>query len=59
MLLFKNPRDADAMTKVQAELDETKVILVSGQHLAINMEIARCRLNLEAGHNCVAKKNPN
>lgn len=29
------------MTKVQAELDETKVILVSGQHLAINMEIAR------------------
>ncbi|KAG8141420.1 putative Synaptobrevin YKT6-B-like protein [Naja naja] len=26
-LLDKNPRDADAMTKVQAELDETKVIL--------------------------------
>uniref|UniRef100_A0A3Q2DCN3 YKT6 v-SNARE homolog (S. cerevisiae) n=1 Tax=Cyprinodon variegatus TaxID=28743 RepID=A0A3Q2DCN3_CYPVA len=26
-LLDKNPREADAMTKVQAELDETKIIL--------------------------------
>lgn len=25
----QNPREADAMTKVQAELDETKIILVS------------------------------
>lgn len=24
----QNPREADAMTKVQAELDETKIILV-------------------------------
>lgn len=30
LLLFpQNPREADAMTKVQAELDETKIILVS------------------------------
>ncbi|XDV54802.1 hypothetical protein PO909_023013 [Leuciscus waleckii] len=28
-LLDKNPREADAMTKVQAELDETKIILHS------------------------------
>lgn len=29
LLLFpQNPREADAMTKVQAELDETKIILV-------------------------------
>uniref|UniRef100_A0A803U0K5 YKT6 v-SNARE homolog n=1 Tax=Anolis carolinensis TaxID=28377 RepID=A0A803U0K5_ANOCA len=27
---YQNPREADAMTKVQAELDETKVILVRG-----------------------------
>lgn len=27
--LSQNPREADAMTKVQAELDETKIILVS------------------------------
>lgn len=26
---FQNPREADPMTKVQAELDETKIILVS------------------------------
>ncbi len=26
---LQNPREADAMTKVQAELDETKIILVS------------------------------
>lgn len=25
----QNPREADAMTKVQAELDETKIILVN------------------------------
>lgn len=28
-LMLQNPREADAMTKVQAELDETKVVLVS------------------------------
>ena len=26
---MQNPRQADAMTKVQAELDETKIVLVS------------------------------
>lgn len=34
IFLFKqNPREADAMTKVQAELDETKVVLVSLQYI--------------------------
>lgn len=28
-LFTQNPREADAMTKVQAELDETKIILVN------------------------------
>lgn len=28
----QNPREADAMTKVQAELDETKIILVKCFH---------------------------
>lgn len=28
----QNPREADAMTKVQAELDETKIILVNNLH---------------------------
>lgn len=28
LCLSKNPRDADPMTRVQAELDETKIILV-------------------------------
>lgn len=28
----QNPREADAMTKVQAELDETKIILVECFH---------------------------
>lgn len=27
--ILQNPREADPMTKVQAELDETKVVLVS------------------------------
>ena len=27
--MWQNPREADAMTKVQAELDETKIVLVS------------------------------
>lgn len=27
--MSQNPREADAMTKVQAELDETKIVLVS------------------------------
>ena len=26
---YQNPREADALTKVQAELDETRIILVS------------------------------
>ena len=26
---FQNPREADAMTKINADLDETKIILVS------------------------------
>lgn len=26
---YQNPREADAMTKIQEELDETKIILVS------------------------------
>lgn len=26
---YQNPREADAMTKIQDELDETKIILVS------------------------------
>ena len=26
---YQNPREADSMTKIQAELDETKIILVS------------------------------
>ncbi len=25
---YQNPREADAMTKIQADLDETKIILV-------------------------------
>ena len=29
LLMLQNPREADAMTKVQAELDETKIVLVS------------------------------
>lgn len=28
LFLSENPRDADPMTRVQAELDETKIILV-------------------------------
>lgn len=30
--MLQNPREADAMTKVQAELDETKIVLVSAPH---------------------------
>jgi synaptobrevin family protein YKT6 len=26
---YQNPKQADAMTKIQSELDETKIILVS------------------------------
>lgn len=29
LFFSQNPREADAMTKVQAELDETKIILVN------------------------------
>lgn len=28
---YQNPREADAMTKIQEDLDETKIILVGGQ----------------------------
>lgn len=28
----KNPKEADAMTKIQSELDETKIILVSNKY---------------------------
>lgn len=31
-VFLQNPREADAMTKVQAELDETKIILVERFH---------------------------
>lgn len=31
-VFIQNPREADAMTKVQAELDETKIILVECFH---------------------------
>lgn len=31
-VFVQNPREADAMTKVQAELDETKIILVECFH---------------------------
>ena len=29
LALWQNPRDADALTKVQEEVEETKIILVS------------------------------
>lgn len=28
VICFQNPREADAMTKIQSDLDETKIILV-------------------------------
>lgn len=28
---YQNPREADAMTKIQEDLDETKIILVGGR----------------------------
>ena len=35
VIRFQNPRDADPMTKVQSELDETKVILVSTMRIIV------------------------
>ena len=29
LVRYQNPREADALTKIQAELDETKIIMVS------------------------------
>lgn len=29
LVKYQNPREADAMTKIQEDLDETKIILVS------------------------------
>lgn len=42
--MFQNPREADAMTKVQAELDETKVVLVSTASLWLYVK--RCMHHL-------------
>jgi len=28
LLKYENPKEADAMTRVQAELDDTKIVLV-------------------------------
>ena len=33
--IFQNPREADAMTKINADLDETKIILVRRYLLAV------------------------
>ena len=34
-IFFQNPREADAMTKINADLDETKIILVRRYLLAV------------------------
>uniref|UniRef100_A0A3Q3GF43 YKT6 v-SNARE homolog (S. cerevisiae) n=1 Tax=Labrus bergylta TaxID=56723 RepID=A0A3Q3GF43_9LABR len=43
---YQNPREADAMTKVQAELDETKIILVNNYPLLnlISSIVCKCFL---------------
>lgn len=35
--MSQNPREADAMTKVQAELDETKIVLVSVTETVVSL----------------------
>lgn len=34
---YQNPREADAMTKIQEELDETKIILVCSSTLILHL----------------------
>lgn len=44
----QNPREADAMTKVQAELDETKIILVERfQELLVILKRESDHLDIE------------
>lgn len=37
---YQNPREADAMTKIQEELDETKIILVSDRKIKTVLQIS-------------------
>ena len=46
---YQNPREADAMTKIQTELDETKIILVSILYLCSSSHRTVTHLSPGAG----------
>lgn len=48
---YQNPREADAMTKIQDELDETKIILVSRESKYLLLILY---LFQNITHNCVS-----
>ena len=47
---YQNPREADAMTKIQTDLDETKIILV--RTCLYNTESRLQRVSLQQAHDC-------
>ena len=48
MFYFQDPKQADAMTKIQSELDETKIILVCIPWLLIHIVY---NFNINKSHN--------